>query len=753
MLDARDRVDRAPRRSRRGRHPSGGEGGGTTRADARSAPTALTAEQRRRLAAAGRAIAAHFGVPQDIEWAFAGERLWILQARPLTALPPAPRRVNPVRRMMGSIVAELLPVRPYPLDMSTWTLRGHGRILTRMLAEIPGVQARPRAGCCPRPRASSTSSCRPSRDPTRAHARRRPARAIRQARRFDTREWTRDPRFATVRARGRPSCARSIRARSAWRELVGIPDRVLASLDGLITLRIDYLPHAGLSLLKLRLRLGVLGLLREAGPLSRGVRTRTADANAGPRRARRLGRIATRVAGGVPRERSGRVRAPGRDRRAARRASRAASPRTSRSTGTARCAAPSSCRSRPGARRRRSCYAGIAPSSTTPRATGRDGGGDRGRRRRAPARAAGACGSRARRRRSSRRPRPRGRASPSARTPTSMPRAGFPALRAAMLEAGRRLAARACSTSADDVLHLRLAEITALAEPEAADAALRDDRARTQGASGELRGRARSSRPRRSTRIARGSARRARRRHARPGGGRASGAVRVVLEPARVRLAPARRGARLPVHEPVLDAAVRAAAAVVVDTGGLASHAAIVAREYGIPAVMGTGVGHAGAARRRPRHGRRRCRARACRAGAADDRRSSPGAAAPRRGARGRDPRRRARRARRASGYAGDEHGCRRRPRAREQGVAVPAMAGQGRPRRRRRLPDSCPTPTRSATPADSAATCIAALGDAAAQLAGPAGAGMRGILSDALGDPARGGRAARSAQGARRRR
>ena len=33
------------------------------------------------------------------------------------------------------------------------------------------------------------------------------------------------------------------------------------------------------------------------------------------------------------------------------------------------------------------------------------------------------------------------------------------------------------------------------------------------------------------------------------------------------------------------------AAAVVVDAGGLASHAAIVAREYGIPAVMGTGTG------------------------------------------------------------------------------------------------------------------------------------------------------------------
>jgi rifampicin phosphotransferase len=30
---------------------------------------------------------------------------------------------------------------------------------------------------------------------------------------------------------------------------------------------------------------------------------------------------------------------------------------------------------------------------------------------------------------------------------------------------------------------------------------------------------------------------------------------------------------------------------VVVDSGGAASHAAIVAREYGIPAVMGTGDG------------------------------------------------------------------------------------------------------------------------------------------------------------------
>jgi rifampicin phosphotransferase len=35
------------------------------------------------------------------------------------------------------------------------------------------------------------------------------------------------------------------------------------------------------------------------------------------------------------------------------------------------------------------------------------------------------------------------------------------------------------------------------------------------------------------------------------------------------------------------------AAAVVVDTGGIGSHAAIVAREYGIPAVMASATGTA----------------------------------------------------------------------------------------------------------------------------------------------------------------
>jgi phosphoenolpyruvate synthase/pyruvate phosphate dikinase len=46
-----------------------------------------------------------------------------------------------------------------------------------------------------------------------------------------------------------------------------------------------------------------------------------------------------------------------------------------------------------------------------------------------------------------------------------------------------------------------------------------------------------------------------------------------------------------PVTNPAWTPLFQQAAAVVVDTGGGASHAAIVAREYGVPAVMGTLTG------------------------------------------------------------------------------------------------------------------------------------------------------------------
>ena len=75
------------------------------------------------------------------------------------------------------------------------------------------------------------------------------------------------------------------------------------------------------------------------------------------------------------------------------------------------------------------------------------------------------------------------------------------------------------------------------------------------------------------------------------GGGRATGPVRVVAGPAEFgRLRPGEVLVCTSTN-PGWTPLFQRAAAVVVDHGGMASHAAIVAREYGIPAVMGTGSG------------------------------------------------------------------------------------------------------------------------------------------------------------------
>jgi pyruvate,water dikinase len=55
-----------------------------------SAPeNAITAEQAKEIAAMARKAQAHFGTPQDTEWAIAKGRIFLLQARPITTLPAA----------------------------------------------------------------------------------------------------------------------------------------------------------------------------------------------------------------------------------------------------------------------------------------------------------------------------------------------------------------------------------------------------------------------------------------------------------------------------------------------------------------------------------------------------------------------------------------------------------------------------------------------------------------------------------------
>ena len=64
------------------------------------------------LARMGASIARHFGRPQDIEWAWADGKLYILQSRPITALPEPPSAAQPVRTV--SLRRRLSPGPPLP---------------------------------------------------------------------------------------------------------------------------------------------------------------------------------------------------------------------------------------------------------------------------------------------------------------------------------------------------------------------------------------------------------------------------------------------------------------------------------------------------------------------------------------------------------------------------------------------------------------------------------------------------------------
>jgi rifampicin phosphotransferase len=72
------------------------------------------------LARLARSIEQHFGSPQDIEWALAKGKLSILQARPITALPEPVQPLRGSQRVLGNLMGELLPMRPYPFDITVW---------------------------------------------------------------------------------------------------------------------------------------------------------------------------------------------------------------------------------------------------------------------------------------------------------------------------------------------------------------------------------------------------------------------------------------------------------------------------------------------------------------------------------------------------------------------------------------------------------------------------------------------------------
>ncbi|MDH2429157.1 rifamycin-inactivating phosphotransferase [Sphaerisporangium sp. TRM90804] len=101
-------------------------GGGTREVEIdpeRQERPALTHEQVVRLVRLGRRIEAHFGRPQDIEWCLAGDDFQIVQSRPITTLFPLPEAGDGENHVYLSVGHQQMMTDPMrPLGLSMWRL-------------------------------------------------------------------------------------------------------------------------------------------------------------------------------------------------------------------------------------------------------------------------------------------------------------------------------------------------------------------------------------------------------------------------------------------------------------------------------------------------------------------------------------------------------------------------------------------------------------------------------------------------------
>ena len=382
------------------------------------------------------------------------------------------------------------------------------------------------------------------------------------ARRYKAENWTQDPRFAAFEravARLRAVDVSSL----SWPRLLDRVDEVFAALEGFIDLRIDYLPEVGVSLARLRLLLAVLGLTPSYPGLTAGIHTRTGDAN------RALRSLATLIGDPTAFEAALRDYADEYGHREVISAFLVSQPTWGEDPNLVREAAYGLAAHPTPAPVERSADAELASVLARRRV----------RLLRVGPRIAAAAAA--------------ARSGIAFRENTHFHASRLlPLVRGALVVAGQRLARAGVLDDPADVWHLRWSELVAIPDPEQLPPSARD-RLRAVVAERSARREAYAGAP-----LVSPATLRAPRTHAdallagNPASpGRATGPVRVIrgpeefgrLQPGDVLVCPFTNPAWTPLFE--------VAVAAVVDTGSVGSHAAITAREYGIPAVMATGSG------------------------------------------------------------------------------------------------------------------------------------------------------------------
>jgi len=107
-------------------------GGILTRAEDAADRQALPDEAIAELVRLGGRAVRLFGAPQDVEWAWAGGRIWLVQSRPITALFPLPEGMGPeplqVLFSFGAVQGLLGPMTPMGQDTARNLIAGAGRM-------------------------------------------------------------------------------------------------------------------------------------------------------------------------------------------------------------------------------------------------------------------------------------------------------------------------------------------------------------------------------------------------------------------------------------------------------------------------------------------------------------------------------------------------------------------------------------------------------------------------------------------------
>lgn len=108
---------------------------------------ALTDAQVVRLAQLGRRIEAHFGRPQDIEWCLADGGFQFVQSRPITTLFPVPEAVDEQNRVYVSVGhQQMMTDAMRPLGLSVWQLttpRPMAEAGGRLFVDVTGILTAP----------------------------------------------------------------------------------------------------------------------------------------------------------------------------------------------------------------------------------------------------------------------------------------------------------------------------------------------------------------------------------------------------------------------------------------------------------------------------------------------------------------------------------------------------------------------------------------------------------------------------------